>query len=290
MQAYLNSRPSEKRRCEVVGYLEYRKGLEAVCNTLISMGLAALCLLCGIMPWLEQTMSGLFISASGIANAIRRTEVTANNIANMTTTGFRASRTQSVESLGGGVRVGSISPNTRPGSIEVTGQDLDLTAGPGFFQLRSPDGATFFTRDGHFGLNAEGQIVNADGYQLEPPIEVPQNATNVSVLQDGSVFITMPGQINPQPVGQIEVVQFTNPEGLEAVGGNLFRANGASGDPLPFVQTGPRGIETGALAGSNVDLATEQVNLLLDRNLLQANVNAFRAQSDVLGELLDIIG
>lgn len=231
-------------------------------------------------------MSGLFISASGIINAVRRNDITANNVANLRTTGFRAARAHSVEQQHGGVQIGSVSHDNTPGAFEATGSPLDLAAQTGFFRVEQPDGSIAFTRDGHFGLNANGEVVTANGARLVPPIAAPPNASSVTVTTDGAVFASVPPSLAPQQIGQIEVVQFANPDGLEGIGGNLFRQTSASGLPVPVTQPAP--IQPGALSGSNVDLATEQVNMILDRHALQANVNAFRVQDDVLGELLNI--
>lgn len=229
-------------------------------------------------------MGGLFISASGVLNALRRSEITANNVANLRTTGFRAARAESVESAGGGVELGAVSRGGGSGPVEVTGRPLDVTSGDGFFRVRRGDGSLAFTRDGHFGLNANGEIVTAGGARLDPPLTAPPNATSVSVSADGRVFASAGTGEEPQLLGRIEVFIFPNMEGLEAVGGNLYRQSTASGEA--FRVTGE--LMPGAVQGSNVNLAAEQVNSVLNRHAFQANLNAFRAQSDMLGELLNL--
>ena len=232
-------------------------------------------------------MGGLYISASGILNAVRRNEVTANNIANLRTPGFRASRAQSVERASGGVEVGSILRDPRPGPTELTGRPFDLVSREGFFRVTREDGSVAFTRDGNFGLNANGEVVTASGARLQPPISVPPGAQNITVNADGGVFATLSTGAAPTRIGTIEVARFTNPGGLEAIGNNLLRETPASGPPSA-VSALPE-LESGALQGSNVDLVTEQVNLLMNRNAFEANLAAFRVQSEVLGELLDLI-
>lgn len=232
-------------------------------------------------------MAGLFISASGILNAQLRNDITANNIANSQTSGFRASRADSVSVQSGGVRLGGVTHDEAQGPIQFTGRPLDVASNDGFFQVERADGTTAFTRDGHFGLNADGEVVTADGSRLSPPIQAPPNATSVSVTSDGTVFATVPGNDAPQAIGQIEVFQFTNPGGLESVGGNQAIETAASGAPTPVTRSIP--VLPGAVQGSNVDFTTEQVNLLLNQRAFEANVNAFRAQSEVLGDLLDLI-
>lgn len=231
-------------------------------------------------------MSGLFISASGILDALRRNDIAANNIANLQTPGFQASRADSVSTPGGGVELGGVTRDLSRGPILVTGRPLDAAA-DGFFRVRLADGTIAFTRDGHFGLNAEGRVVTSGGALAEPPIQAPPNSTNVVVTADGSLFATVPGQDSPQLLGRLEVFQFPNERGLQALGGNLFRATEASGE-AQVVASGAQVIP-GAVEGSNVDLATEQINLLLNRQAFQANVNAFRAQDEVLGELLNLL-
>ena len=232
-------------------------------------------------------MEGLYLSASGIANALRRNEVTANNVANVRTTGFRAGRAESVETVGGGAAVGGVTPDDAAGPFEFTGNPMDVAAGTGFFRVRMSDGGVAYTRDGHFGLNATGEVVTAAGARLEPAIQVPANAAHVTVARDGSVYATFGGELGPQVVGQIEVFQFSNPAGLLALGGNLYQQTPASGEPQPL----PEAMQfyPGAVQGSNVNLPHEMGNSLLDRQAFQANAKAFRAQSDVLGELIDII-
>jgi flagellar basal-body rod protein FlgG len=228
---------------------------------------------------------GLQISASGILNANIRQQAVANNIANVSTPGFQSQQVRSSDVRGGGVQIGSVSRDTSPGSVQQTGRALDVAAPEAFFQVRNADGSVGFTRDGSFSLNGQGQVVNASGAQLEPPIRVPANATGVTVTRTGEVFATTPNSLAPQNAGQIEVFTFANPQGLEAQGGGLFQATAASG---PAQRANGAQVISGALEGSNVNLAQEQVNSLQNVNGFKANANAFRAQSDLLGELLNL--
>lgn len=229
---------------------------------------------------------GLFISASGIITSVRRNDITANNIANLDTPGFQAATAISVDTPGGGVRIGSTVRDQSQGPIVPSNNPLDLAPESGFFQVTQPDGSTAYTRSGHFGLNANGEVVTADGSRLNPPVTVPTNATSVTVQRDGTVSATIPGQLAPQNVGQIQVFQFANPNGLAALGSGLFGQTAASG--APTAAPARSGVLSGALPGSNVDLATEITDSLINVQATRANLNAFRAQNDVLGELLNL--
>lgn len=230
-------------------------------------------------------MGGLFISASGILNALRRNDISANNIANLGTSGFAAVRPISVETRGGGVAVVGTSRNFSPGAFMPTGASLDVAATDGFFRVMLEDGTFAFTRAGHFGVNAEGRLVTTTGALLDPAVQVPPGATNVKVAANGAVFATLPGG-GTEEVGRIEVVQFTNPQGLEAMGSGLFRETTASGPPGQA--TGFPTVIPGFVQGSNVDVATEQVNQLLNRQAFMSNINALRAQDEMLGDLLNL--
>jgi len=229
-------------------------------------------------------MDGLFISASGIAAAQQRHSITANNVANLRTPGYREARGEYIGRAGGGVELGAAIRNSARGPLESTGRSLDAAV-DGYFRLRDSNGNAAYTRDGRFGLSAEGEVVTASGLSLDPPVTVPPNTSSVTVGRDGTVFATVPGEVQPQVVGQLDVVTFPNPGGLQSDGGNVYRATSASGEPLPVQSPN---VQTGILEHSNVNLVDQQVNQLLDRNLLQANANAFRAQSDLLGELIDL--
>jgi flagellar basal-body rod protein FlgG len=249
---------------------------------------------CGTMkggkPFFPENHMGLHIAASGILSALERQRVSAHNIANLRTPGFRASRAESQPAPGGGVRTGSITPDNRPGPLEYTGRPLDVAASGGnaFFQVELANGEAAYTRSGDFTLNANGEVVTTTGARVSPPIQAPANAASVSVTRSGAVYATVPGALEPRQVGQLEVFQFANPEGLASAGGGLLRATPASGEAQPAA--GPLRLESGALMQSNVDLARESTGMLMNRQLLQANVNAFRAQDAMLGALLDLEG
>ena len=231
---------------------------------------------------------GLYISASGILNSIQRNDVHANNVANARTPGYRAARPNSTSTRTGGVRFSDVSRSTAQGPIEVTGRPLDAASGPGFFRVVQSDGSVAFTRDGSFGLNAQGEVVTSNGVRLDPAVLVPANATHVSVARNGTVYATTPDGVMHES-GQLRVYRFANPDGLQALGGNLFAQTPASGEAVA-VEPQNATHYSGALQGSNVNLTLEMIGQVLEARATAANADAFRAQGDMLGELFDLAG
>lgn len=234
-------------------------------------------------------VNGMYLSASGIMTAQWQQRVTANNIANMNTPGFRASRATASSQPGGGVAPGSITQSQSQGPLMPTGQALDMatsSSGRAFFQVTLPDGNVAYTPAGRFGMDAEGFVVTSEGNRLGPPIQVPENTTGVQVSRDGMVYATVPGGMGPEPVGRIEVATFTNPGSMEALGNGLFRATPASGTPQILGDN--VSLESGFLEMANVNLVQEQVNSILNLRYTQANLKAFQQQDEMLGELLRI--
>ena len=201
----------------------------------------------------------LWVSKTGLSAQDTNMSTISNNLANVNTTGFKRDRavfqdllyqidrqpgglnTQNSElpsglQLGTGVRIVGTSKQFSQGNLEVTEQPLDMAVnGRGFMQILLPDGQIAYTRDGQFQLNSNGDIVNPDGYLLEPNINVPENATNITIGKDGTVTAVTDDQQAPQNLGQITLVNFINPQGLQAIGNNLFKATNASGDPAEGV-------------------------------------------------------
>ncbi|HAB64204.1 MAG TPA: flagellar basal-body rod protein FlgG, partial [Pseudomonas sp.] len=198
----------------------------------------------------------MWISKTGVQAQDAKLQAIANNLANVNTNGFKADRAvfedlfYSIEKqpgaqadeintvpsgiqLGSGVRVAGTQKVFTEGSIQTTGQPMDLAiVGRGFFQVESPNGDILYTENGQFQLNAEGVMVNAQGLPLTPAIEVPQGSTGFTVGADGIVTAVLPGDTLPSELGQITLVNFTNPGGLEALGGNLYRESVASGEAV----------------------------------------------------------
>ena len=240
----------------------------------------------------------------------------ANNLANVKTTGVKRDRevlqdrlyqierqpgglnTQNSElpaglQLGTGVRIVGTAKQFSQGNLEVTEQPLDMAVnGRGFMQILLPDGQIAYTRDGQFQLNSNGDIVNPDGYLLEPNINVPENATNITIGKDGTVTAVTDDQQAPQNLGQITLVNFINPQGLQAIGNNLFKATNASGDPAEGVPglLGLGSLEQGMVESSNVEVVEELVNMITTQRAYEMNSKVVSATDQMLQFITNNIG
>jgi flagellar basal-body rod protein FlgG len=209
-------------------------------------------------------MQALRTAASGMSAQQLNVEVISNNIANMNTVGFKRQRAefqdllyQTIEragsqsssdgnvvptgvQIGGGVKAGSVYRITEQGTPTMTNNELDVAIqGKGYLQILLPTGETAYTRAGNFSTNDQGQVVTDDGYQVQPGITIPQNATAITIGKTGLVQVTMAGQTAPQTVGQLELANFMNEGGLEAIGDNLFMESGGSGPPTSPPRVSP---------------------------------------------------
>ena len=166
-----------------------------------------------------------------------------------------------------------------------TGNNLDIAVeGRGFFQILMPDGIIQYTRDGTFNLDQNGQIVNANGYPMEPAITVPDNTLSLTIGSDGTVSALVAGDSSPTQIGSIELSDFINPMGLEAVGGNLFRETLASGAPSTTTpgQDGVGTLIQGTLESSNVNVVEELVNMIETQRAYEMNSKAISTADDML--------
>jgi flagellar basal-body rod protein FlgG len=213
----------------------------------------------------------------------------ANNLANVQTSGFKKSDVNSVESKTGGTRVNSISKVNTQGGLIPTNNPLDLAInGNGFFQVANPNGGTSFTRSGSFNLNGAGQVVDSSGNALIPEINVPAGNNGISVGSNGQVSAQTPAGL--EVAGQIQLANFNNPSGLSAAGGNLLNESAASGAPVAGNPgEGALGsVLSGFLEGSNVDIAEEMVDQIIAKAAFKANINVIKANDEMIGSLLDI--
>ena len=155
-----------------------------------------------------------------------------------------------------------------------------------------PDGQIAYTRDGQFQLNADGDVVNPDGYPLEPAINVPENATNITIGKDGTVTAVTDDQAAPVNLGQITLVDFINPQGLQAIGNNLFKATNASGDPAEGEPglAGLGSIEQGSVESSNVEVVEELVNMITTQRAYEMNSKVVSTTDQMLQFITQNIG
>ena len=249
--------------------------------------------------------SALWVSKTGLAAQDKALSAVANNLANVNTNGFKSDRVvfedlfYSIEKqpgaqadqlntvpsgiqLGSGVRVAGTQKVFTEGNMQTTGQPMDLAiVGNGFFQVESANGDIMYTENGQFQLNTEGLMVNAQGLPLVPAIEVPAGSSRFSVSSDGIVTAVMPGEVLPVELGQITLVNFANPAGLEALGGNLYRETIASGEPVEG-EPGADGLgqlKQGVLEGSNVQVVEAMVNMIAIQRAYEANAKVLDAAS-----------
>lgn len=234
-------------------------------------------------------INALSSALSGLRTSSKKLLTSANNVANLQTSGFKKSEAVVSDVASGGARVSAVTRSSTPGSLIPTSNPLDLAVnGEGFFQVDLGNGGTGFTRAGSFKTDSSGQIVTAEGNPLVPPVTVPGNATAVSIDSQGQVTAQVGGA--PQVIGQIELSQFNNPGGLTALGGNVSAESPASGSPVSGTPgSGSFGtVISGALESSNVDIAEEVVGQIVAKAAFKANASVIRTSDELLGTLLDI--
>jgi len=250
----------------------------------------------------------LMIAKTGLDAQQRRMSVISNNLANANTTGFKqdrlvfedmlyqtirqpgaqsSSNTQLPSGLmiGTGVRVVATEKMHTQGNIVQTDNALDMAIqGRGFFQILMPDGGLSYTRDGTFQIDSTGQMVMSNGYALEPAITIPQDTLSVTIGSDGAVSILQPGQSAPSVIGNIELADFVNPTGLQAIGENLYKETGASGGVVTGTPglTGLGSIVSGALETSNVNVVTELINMIETQRAYEMNSKAISTADQML--------
>lgn len=260
-------------------------------------------------------MRSLSIGATGMLAQQTNVEVISNNIANMTTSGFKQQRAEFQDLLyqnirrpgsqssdagtivptgiqiGAGVKTAAVYRIHTQGTIVITGNDLDMAInGDGYFQVEMPDGTTNYTRAGSMQLNADGQIVTPDGYTLLPGLTVPSNSLGITIDNTGQVQVKIDGQIDPQVIGQVQLAQFPNDAGLEAIGDNLYRETPASGAPV-VGNPGSDGfglIQQGSLEQSNVNVVSEITNLITAQRAYEMNSRVIKTSDEMLSALSNL--
>ncbi|MCE8019861.1 flagellar basal-body rod protein FlgG [Halomonas sp. MCCC 1A11036] len=256
-------------------------------------------------------IKSLWTAKTGLESQQVKLDVISNNLANVSTNGFKRSRAvfedllyqnlrqpgaqnnvqnrlPSGMQVGTGVRPVATERLHTQGGVEHTGNSRDLAInGNGFFQVLLPDGTTAYTRDGSFQLDENGQMVTANGYPLEPAIIIPDNALSISIGEDGIVSVTQPGVNQSLEVGQINISTFVNPTGLESVGGNLYLETTASGprnETMPGMNGAGRLFQN-YVETSNVNVVEEMVSMIQTQRAYEINSRAVQTSDEMLARL-----
>jgi len=254
-------------------------------------------------------MQSLSIAATGMMAQQLNVEVISNNIANMSTSGFKRQRAEFQDLLyqnlrrvgtnssdagtivpagvqvGLGVKTGSVYRVMTQGNMDNTENKLDIAIqGRGYFRVELPSGEDAYTRAGSFQISADGQLVTADGYTLAPGITVPQEATDITISRDGQVQVSLPGQTDAQIVGQVELAAFANDAGLDPLGNNLFVETAASGAPTigTPASDGIGSVLQGFLETSNVNSVTEITSLITAQRAYEMNAKVITATDEMM--------
>jgi flagellar basal-body rod protein FlgG len=255
--------------------------------------------------------SALWAAKTGLDAEQSKMAVVANNLANVNTTGYKQSRGvfqdlyyQNVRQVGGSTSQDTLSPSGlnlgtgvqmvateklyTQGSVNQTGNSLDVAInGRGFFQVLTPDGTLAYTRDGSFQTNAQGQVVTASGYTVQPAITIPQGAQSVTIGTDGTVSVLTSGQTAPTTVGTLQLADFVNEAGLQPLGQNLLSASAASGT----AQTANPGLsgmgvlQQGATESSNVNVVSEMVDMIETQRAYEMDSKAIQTTDQMLQNL-----
>jgi flagellar basal-body rod protein FlgG len=253
----------------------------------------------------------LWIAKTGMDAQQSNLDVITNNLANVSTNGFKGSRAvfqdllyQNVRQVGAqssqqtqlpsglqfgtGVRTVSTERLFTQGNLQQTNNTYDLAIqGSGFFQVLMPDGTLAYTRDGSFQLDSQGQLVTSSGYQVQPSITIPSGTQSVTIARDGTVSVSLPGTTTTSQVGQLQLATFMNPAGLDAKGENLFAETASSGAPIINTadSNGTGYLSQGYVETSNVDVVEEMTNMISAQRAYEINSKAVTASDQMLQKL-----
>lgn len=254
----------------------------------------------------------LSTGATGMLAQQLNVDVISNNIANMTTTGYKRQRAEFQDllyqnkirpgatssdsgttvpagiQLGLGVKTGSVYRINEQGPLQTTDNEFDLAiVGSGYFQITLPSGETAYTRDGSFQINENGEVVTSEGYLLEPSITVPDDAIDVTINASGEVLVKIQGQVALSNLGQLELAIFQNSAGLEAIGDNLYMETEASGAAIVGTPNldGFGKLQQGALETSNVNVVQEITNLIQAQRAYEMNAKVIQAGDEMLSTI-----
>ncbi|NOY71169.1 MAG: flagellar basal-body rod protein FlgG [Gammaproteobacteria bacterium] len=250
----------------------------------------------------------LWVAKTGLDAQQTRIAVISNNLANVNTTAFKrgnaifedllyqnlgqagAQSTQDTQfptglNLGTGVKTVGTAKLFTQGNLVKTDSALDVAIdGKGFIEIAQPDGSIAYTRDGSFKINADGLLVNSSGYQLQSSVTIPAGASGITIGEDGTVSVTVAGSATPTNVGNIQLADFINPQGLQPIGKNLFVESAASGSPQVGTpgQDGLGSLTQGFLESSNVNVVEELVNMIEAQRAYEMNSKAIQATDGML--------
>ncbi len=258
----------------------------------------------------------LWIAKTGLDAQQTQMDVITNNLANVSTNGFKRSRAvfedllyqnmrqagaQSSQQtqlpsgmqLGTGVKPVATERIFSQGNLQQTSNNTDIAInGSGFFQVLMPDGSAAYTRDGSFQMNATGQLVTASGYTVQPAITIPANAQSVTVGRDGVVSVTLPNSVAVTQVGTIQLSTFINPAGLSAKGENLYVETASSGNPYTTTPglNGSGILQQGYVETSNVNVVEEMVYMIQTQRAYEINSKAVSTSDQMLQKLAQLGG
>ena len=247
----------------------------------------------------------LWIAKTGLDAQQTQMDVISHNLANVSTNGYKRSQavfedliyqnmrqvganSSSDTQLGTGVRPVATSRLFTQGNLQQTSNSFDMAiSGHGFFQLQMPDGTTGYTRDGSFHPDAQGQLVNANGIPLSPPISVPQGTRDITIANDGTVTVSIAGQDGVTQIGQIQLATFQNATGLDPQGQNVFKETDASGAPTASTpgMNGAGMIQQGYLETSNVNVVEELVSMIQTQRAYEINSKAIQTSDQMLARI-----
>jgi len=256
----------------------------------------------------------LRLGLSGIAVNNFRNAVTASNVSNINTIGYKRGRVElsevnlrsskilrqnlsksfyspTISSVNRDVKVQGVSVINTKGPVYETSNKTDLVIdGDGYFWIDLGNGRTAYTRNGAFKISSEGTLVTNDGYNLEPAITIPQTAKSIIINNDGTIQVEIEGESQMVNIGQIMLSRFPNPDGLKSIGNNLYERTVASGEPITGIsgEGGFGRILQGFLEDSNIDLIEEQINLIVDQRAFQVNADVVRTSDQIMKTIIDI--
>ncbi len=253
-------------------------------------------------------MRSLYTAASGMYAEQTYLDSIAQNLANVNTTAYKKTQIefqdliyQTIQAsnshrnlgvvvptelrMGHGVKPVAIEKVHSQGAPTQTGNPLDVCiAGEGFFKVTKGDNSLAYTRDGNFKRSSDGEMVTADGYSMDPPVFIPDDALDITITEDGAVLARLVNEVDFEEIGQIDLARFTNPSGLKPIGKNLYQETAASGPPMEGQPTIEEfgSLEQGFIEASNVQVVEEMVQMISAQRAYEVNSKAIRTADNML--------